>query len=215
MVSEFYKHHDRKSGQCNTCSHCAKEAMQKWTASKPKRPDGRKANARPKSWVIRACSDCGENFTARQMVRHKPRCPKNPSTRAVLSDADYKMVHPDLTLDVLALVATAEYDRKRKHKSDSLKDLYDMTIEELEQMLIAQKGLCAICHLPPEKTNRSNQTLHIDHDHVKAEYDKRGSVRALLCEHCNRGLGCFDDDPDLLRTAIAYLVRHNPALAAA
>ena len=50
---------------------------------------------------------------------------------------------------------------------------------------------CVICG--------SEEKLVVDHDH------KTGKVRGMLCNHCNRGLGHFRDDPMLLEFAAQYL----------
>ena len=50
---------------------------------------------------------------------------------------------------------------------------------------------CVICGV--------EEKLVVDHDHIT------GKVRGMLCNHCNRGLGHFRDDPTLLEFAAQYL----------
>lgn len=53
------------------------------------------------------------------------------------------------------------------------------------------------------------ETLHVDHDHNcchSRKYRLCGQcTRGFLCGNCNRALGLMRDDPDRLRSAIAYL----------
>jgi hypothetical protein len=50
---------------------------------------------------------------------------------------------------------------------------------------------CVICG--------NEESLVVDHDH------QSGAIRGMLCNHCNRGLGHFRDDPMLLEFAAQYL----------
>lgn len=74
----------------------------------------------------------------------------------------------------------------RQHMSDG----------QLKQIKAEVKE-CVICGV--------REKLVVDHDHIT------GKVRGLLCNHCNRGLGHFRDDPMLLEFAAQYLYASNDA----
>jgi hypothetical protein len=82
---------------------------------------------------------------------------------------------------------------------------YGVTKEQYESMVAAQNNLCAICNRPEKDVHQSGRlkSLSIDHCH------KTGKVRGLLCFACNSSIGKFDDDVDLLRSAIRYLEKES------
>jgi hypothetical protein len=72
---------------------------------------------------------------------------------------------------------------------------YDMSLEDYQQEFEKQGGVCKICRKPEPK----HRPLHIDHDH------KTGEFRGLLCGNCNRALGLFHDEVEVLANAVIYL----------
>jgi hypothetical protein len=72
-----------------------------------------------------------------------------------------------------------------------LKRRYGVTAQEVQVLIAAQGGRCAICREAPAE--------HVDHDH------ETGRVRGVLCFNCNGGLGQFRDRQDVMAAAIAYL----------
>lgn len=76
-----------------------------------------------------------------------------------------------------------------------IQNRYGLSTKHHNEILQAQKGLCAICHNPPAEYD----SLVVDHNHIT------GVVRGLLCVSCNMGLGLFKDNPDALINAANYL----------
>lgn len=81
-------------------------------------------------------------------------------------------------------VKLASYIRKRK---------YGISEKQYEDLLSAQKEVCAICKEAFQKTPQ------VDHDHSTRK------IRGLLCYLCNTGLGSFRDSIEKLTAAISYL----------
>jgi hypothetical protein len=77
--------------------------------------------------------------------------------------------------------STREYHLRRR---------YGITGAEVEAMVAAQGGTCAVCSGPPQ---------HVDHDHAT------GDVRGILCSNCNQALGNVRDEPQALRALAHYL----------
>lgn len=74
---------------------------------------------------------------------------------------------------------------------------YGIPIEEQRRLRASAAGLCQICGEPDPLGRR----LALDHCH------ETGKARGMLCGLCNRGLGWFQDSPERLSAAIAYLER--------
>lgn len=84
---------------------------------------------------------------------------------------------------------------KMIHKNTKLKMRYKLSVEQRDQMLKEQNGLCAICWVNP--------AVYVDHDH------SNGKVRALLCQGCNLGIGFLKDDLNIIFSAMEYLKFHT------
>lgn len=76
------------------------------------------------------------------------------------------------------------------------------TPEAYQAALLKQEGKCAICGKVMLLGGTKADSAHADHCHLT------NTPRAILCHHCNVGLGYFGDDVERLQEAIAYLKRH-------
>lgn len=163
-LTDFHKSKSRPDGYDVYCRACQKERKAK---------DYRE---HPEKYKARVISDETRKKTSKRFAKRRHDNPDKYKAKA----AKYYQENRDKCL---------AYARQRKFKIK-----YNMTIEDYDQMLSAQQGLCAICQ-KPKKFKR----LFVDHDHTT------GAVRGLLCFKCNTGLGGFEDSPILLTQALQYL----------
>lgn len=72
---------------------------------------------------------------------------------------------------------------------------YGLSPEQYLDKYIGQNGKCKICGREPAE----GEYLQVDHDHETRE------VRGLLCSRCNKAIGFFEEDLDIITQALKYL----------
>jgi hypothetical protein len=91
----------------------------------------------------------------------------------------------------------------RQRATDAWRDTqlrfkYGITLAEYNILFENQNGCCAICG-SKETKRKGNKNLCVDHDH------NTNRIRGLLCLNCNRALGLFGDDKEVIEKALSYL----------
>jgi len=87
---------------------------------------------------------------------------------------------------------------KKQVRSSKLKIKYGIDLKQFDDMKSAQNNKCAICNsefIDPKYTC-------VDHNHAT------GTVREILCGHCNTMLGLAKENTKTLKSAIMYLNKH-------
>lgn len=79
--------------------------------------------------------------------------------------------------------------------------VYGITEAEYETMKQQQNNRCYLCGSKGFMIGNNNHSerLAVDHCH------DTDTVRKLLCHNCNRALGLFKDNPELMRKAAEYV----------
>jgi hypothetical protein len=86
----------------------------------------------------------------------------------------------------------ADPEKNEKIKARKRADGAGLTPDQWNAMFDAQGCRCAICG---SASPGSKNGWNTDHCH------KTKRVRFILCAHCNRGLGAFKDNPEIMRKA--------------
>lgn len=98
----------------------------------------------------------------------------------------------------------ADGRRALSNRRSHLKRKHGITLEEYDEKLAEQGGVCAICAREP----RPGISLHVDHSHTT------GKLRGLLCFQCNVAIGLVREDHDRLDAIRRYLDTHDPEVLA-
>ncbi len=106
---------------------------------------------------------------------------KGSGKRGRLCDKHHRELYP----------RPARYNQKK-----ALMHNYGLTLIEYDTMVATHANKCGVCGEEMDKIN-------VDHCH------ETGSVRGLLCNKCNWGLGMFNEDIDILASAVSYLLNNT------
>lgn len=168
--------------------------------------DPRYLKSKSARMIIRACKTCGKlQALDRHGVEDRSRCSK--CSRGFRPDAhgtslEYKR---GCKCEGCRTAYSAENKTIRKtnggkRRAYERRRTYgiDLSDDQVHVMLKTQNNSCAICKISLEYPSKKT---HLDHDHET----KR--IRGLLCFGCNRGLGSFKDDIELLQAAMRYLAQ--------
>ena len=163
--------------------------------ARPKTKTPEETKAKNREWQIVNRAKRAAQQTARMRAKGvEPRGPARTPKEVEAYQAGYRAEHREKNKEY----ATAYYaDHRSEARAYWLKRNYDLSIEDWDRMILEQAGECAICEVPMERPD-------VDHIHGTK------IVRGLLCQRCNRAIGSFDDSPDKLRRATAYVERTLP-----
>lgn len=97
--------------------------------------------------------------------------------------------------------ATYRKNNPEKLLEVSLKCNYGMPLEQWDELMLNQGGVCAIC----QKEGEEGKRLCVDHEHGSHPL----KIRGLLCQKCNQAVGLLQDSSENCFEAGKYLNRAN------
>jgi Recombination endonuclease VII len=144
------------------------------------------------------------------LIKNQKRCPMCKQIKSTqdffenLAAADGFGSHCKICSCVLVQARPKEERQNfyRKNKTNirdrNLRREFGISLEEFNQKLDSQGGVCAICG-----GINSDRSLAVDHNHTT------GQVRGLLCTLCNTAIGHLREDVTIAYRLIEYLNKYS------
>lgn len=138
----------------------------------------------------RLCDSCKERLTVARRL-----CSRCYRAYRKSSDSNYQTKQNEKARAWRANNSERMSEHYNRMKFRHLERLYKISKDEYINLLNLQGGVCAIC----KGVNINGKKLGVDHCHTT------GTIRGLLCNNCNRALGCFRDNIEIMENGIRYL----------
>jgi len=184
-ISDFGSNKANPKGINKVCRPCAVKLALKWS----KTPKGRAYH----NESARRRRTLPEVKEYQRQFYKKWRIENAESKRAY--DKQYHIAHREEMKEYRMANREHVKNVQRRH---ALRKFYGMTPETYQEMLVAQRGRCAIC-----LREENSRHMGVDHDHAS------GRVRGLLCAGCNLKLGWYEK----YRGAVTQYLSVPPAVA--
>lgn len=182
-ISEFYKAKNNKTGYRNYCKTCERKQVNEYYYNNRER-------------LLKVNSE-------RNREKHGKDKLKCRTCKVIKPNTAFNISEKSSNGYLLRCKECADYyntNKQRLQKDYMLKVNYGIDINHFEKMLEFQNYSCEICKMHQDDMTGS---LCVDHCHTT------GEVRGLLCFRCNSSIGKFEDDIDLLASAINYLQKYS------
>jgi uncharacterized Zn finger protein (UPF0148 family) len=162
------------------------------------------------------CTRCGATFKKLPRGRIPKFCPPcRKEHNAEKARAKRRELSQDEQWMEKKQARSRDYYKKRRQDDQWLEERrahgrdhqryrkFGLRPEDYRRMLHEQGDVCAICfRLERVKRRGRVLALAVDHDHTS------GRIRGLLCQECNRALGCFEKHDGGLQSLVRYINAH-------
>lgn len=211
LISEFYKHSSTKDGYNTICKDCMKAYERKGYRHYSIK-EGKKKCVKCQEWLdlkyfyknkkkgyySSYCKECikknlNNNYNRLTEISVKGEHRKCSICKKWLDINHFYLLNKNNISLKQSKSTCKECTKSYKYNK------YRITDIEYRKMYNSQKGVCKICGNNNNTKQGRTKRLCVDHCH------KTNTVRGLLCDNCNTGLGKFKDSIELLEKSIKYL----------